>query len=525
MTSPVQHHHAGCGERASAIVGAIAMMVLGALLVSAVFTMLGRSDERSKSRAQRAASVAVVDHALASYEYALESNITDETANFLLNGAAMTRLAQFRPGMQPVSNGSFGAGFKTHGLQSTMMPNASTAWSMRVDQPDGTTGWWQTLAVLPPRGGSPNLVLYMRTWQATGNEGSRVIGDPRLVRAELRPGRFSDYQILVDGPLTLGDGLTINGSVHTNGYPDAYLVDQLVKPGYPMKLYNGNPSPPTCANGAKFSTAIGLIENKNACVVTGSVAPTYDEKNGQRYDLLRGSNHLKMLSNLCGTRVRCGTGTGPWTVTLSGSSMTATSPNGSLGPVNAAGGAVVYLTGQVRLTGMLTGGQLTIGVGNSGGFNVNGSATVDLVGNGVIGASTAGNAVLGLVVEGDVIPRIDEGGSCPAGLNAAVVSASGTLGIPPQYRVPTPPPGALPTCGVQFNFTGSLGTHYMPLLRMSWTSGQKVGYLNRTYRYDARLLTTAPPMFPTTGPWQTSTWKDADPRCLSAANITDAECG
>lgn len=523
MTSRSRLPHARPGEHASAIVGAIALMVLGALLVSAVFTMLDRSDERSKSRAQRAASVAVVDHALASYEYALESNITDETANFLLNQAAMTRLAQFRPGMKPVSNATFGAGFKAHGLDATMMPNPATRWSMSIAQPDGTTGWWQTIAVLPPRGGSPNLILYLRTWQSTGNEGSTVVGDPRLVRAELRPGRFSDYQILVDGPLTLGDGLNINGRVHTNGYPDAYLVDQLVAPGRPMKLYSGSPAPPTCTNGAGFSTAKGLIDNKGGCVVTSGPAPKYLENTGERFDLLRGSNHLKMLQNLCGTRVFCGSGTGPWNVTLSGSSMTATSPNGSLGTVNAAGGAVVYLTGKVRLSGMLTGGQLTIGVGNSGGFNVNGSATVDLVGNGMIGASTSGSAVLGLVVEGDVIPRIDQN-YCPAGLNAAVVSASGTLGIPPQYRVPTAPAGSLPICNVQFRFTGSLGTHYMPLLRLSWTTAQ-VGYTNRTYRYDSRLLTTAPPMFPTTGPWQTSTWKDADPRCLSAANLNDAECG
>lgn len=512
-------------ERASAIVGAIALMVLGALLVTAILAMLDRSDERSRSRTNRAASVAVVDHALASYEYALESNITDETVDFLLNQAAMTKLAQFRPGMQPVSNATFGSAFKAQGLDATMMPNASTRWSMRIDQPDGTIGWWQTLAVLPPQGTSPNLVLYLRTWISTGDQNSVVVGDPRLIRAELRPGRFSDYQMLVDGPLTLGDGVQINGRIHTNGYPDAYLVDQLVSPGFPLKLYNGGGEPPrpTCADGAGFSTAAGKIENKGACTVVSGPTPRYLENTGERYDLLRGSNHLAMLAKLCGTRVRCGSGTGPWTVTLSGSSVTATSPNGSLGTVSAAGGAVIYLTGNVRLSGMLSGGALTIGVGNSGGFNVNGSATVDLVGNGMIGANTSTGAVLGLVVEGDIMPRIDQG-SCPAGLNAAVVSASGTLGIPPQFRVPTAPSGALPTCGGSFNFTGSLGTHYMPLMRMVWTTTW-VGYTNRSYKYDTRLLTTAPPMFPTTGPWQTSTWKDADPRCLSSANINDAECG
>ncbi|MCW2921194.1 MAG: hypothetical protein JWL76_1068 [Thermoleophilia bacterium] len=518
MTGTARHR----AERASAIVGAIALMVLGALLVTAILAMLDRSDERNRSRTQRAASVAVVDHALASYEYALESNITDETADFLLNEAAMTKLAQFRPGMQPVSNATFGTDFKAKGLDVTTMPNPSTRWSMRVDQADGTTGWWQTIAVLPPRGNSPNLVLYLRTWNATGDQNSQVVGDARLVRAELRPGRFSDYQMLVDGPIILGYGLTINGRIHTNGYPDAYLVDMLVDAGKPMKLYTGADRP-HCQGGAGFSTAVGGIENKGGCIVDSGPTPRYLEKTGERYDLLRGSNHLTMLSKLCGTRVRCGTGTGPWTVTLSGSSMTATSPNGSLGTVSAVGGAVVYLTGNVRLSGMLNGGQLTIGVGNQGGsFNVNGSASIDLVGNGMIGANTSTDAILGLVVEGDIIPRIDEG-YCPAGLNAAIVSASGTLGVPPQYRVPAPPVGAVPLCGT-FSFTGSLGAHYMSLMRINWGVAE-VGYPSRLYKFDPRLLTTAPPMFPTTGPWQTSTWKDADPRCLSAANIDDAECG
>ena len=510
-------------ERGSAMVAAIAMMVLGALLIAAVFSIMDRSDERSKSRAQRAANIAVIDHALASYEYALESNMTDESAGFLLNQAALTKLAAARPGMQPVANSSFGADFTAKGLKQTRMPNAATQWTMRVDQPDGTIGWWQPLAVLPPRGGSPNLILYLRTWVSTGDQNSRVIGDSRLIRADLRPGRFSDYQMLVDGPITLGDGLTVNGRIHTNGYPDAYLVDQLVSAGRPMKLYSGNPTPPTCTAGAGFSTAAGLIENKGGCAVASGPQPKYLENTGERYDLLRGSNHLAMLEKLCGSRVRCGAGNGPWNVTLSGSTLNASSPGGSLS-VNAAGGAVVLLKGRVRLSGMLTGGQLTLGVGNAGGFNVNGSASVELIGNGTIGASTAGNSVFGLVVEGDVIPAINEG-SCPAGLNAAVVSASGTLGIPPQYRVPVPQSPDMPHCNNHFKFVGSLGTHYMPLMRLVWNPVYWVGYKDRSYAYDPRLLETAPPMFPTTGPWQASTWKDADPRCLSTANITDAECG
>lgn len=507
-------------ERASAIIGAIAVMVIGALIVTAVFSILERSSEREKSRSARAASVPLVDRALASYEYALEAALTDESRAFLLDGTAMANLAANEAAALPVANSTFGSAFTAAGLGTTALPGATYGWSMQVTLPNGQRGWWQPVAVHPPHPLSPNLVVYMRVWTSTGGAASLLSSDPRLIRAELRPGRFSDYQILVDGPLTMGDGMILSGRVHTNGYPDAYLVDQFVKPGYPMKLLSS--SPPTCGPGSGFSTATGLIENKGSCIKTGGANPKYIENNRQRYDLLRGSNHLKMLASMC-PRIKCLSGSGTWNVLLGGSSATFSGPSGTT-TVSAAAGAVVFVRGKVRLRGVLSSGALTIGVGSSAGFNVNGSATVDLIGNGPIGAATTGSAVLGLVVEGDIIPRFDQG-SCPTGLTAAVVSASGTLGIPPQFRVPWPSSSSLPTCASTFRFRGSLGTHYMPLMRMSWTNGAVVGYPNREYIFDKRLISNPPPLFPTTGPWQVSNWKDADPRCLSSANIGSPTCG
>ncbi|MCW2961395.1 MAG: hypothetical protein JWM90_1782, partial [Thermoleophilia bacterium] len=103
------------------------------------------------------------------------------------------------------------------------------------------------------------------------------------------------------------------------------------------------------------------------------------------------------------------------------------------------------------------------------------------------------------------------------------ISTSGSLTIPAQYRVPVAPSGSTPTCA-NFTLNGSLGAHYAPLLVLAW-GAQQAGYQARDLRYDTRLRTTPPPFFPLTGPWQVSSWKDAMPECLTAANRTEADCG
>jgi hypothetical protein len=108
-------------------------------------------------------------------------------------------------------------------------------------------------------------------------------------------------------------------------------------------------------------------------------------------------------------------------------------------------------------------------------------------------------------------------------LNAAVVSASGSLSFPAQYRVPLAPGGSTPTCP-SFRLVGSLSSHYAPLMFLAW-GAQHAGYDSRSYQYDPRLRTTPPPLFPLTGPWQVNSWKDAMSECLSAANRTRSECG
>jgi hypothetical protein len=506
-------------ERGSALITAIAVALFVGLIVAASFTLLDRSGERVNSRATRTANVTVVDRALTSYQYSNESLITEYTKEFLLDSNAMLKLPT-TPNMatrdsRTYLNSALPASFRRLGLDRTYPGNAYT---MRLTLSGGRYGWWQPVAVIPPSNTNPNLVLYIRTWVSTSVGAPRVIDDPRIVRADLRPGRFSDYQMLVDGPIIIGQGARISGRVHTNGYPDAYLADQFTTPNAPMVIDTS--TPPSCGSGAAFSTASGSITGKGTC------GAQYTENDGRRIDLMRGSNQLAKIRQMCGGSVHCPGGNGPWTMRLSGSSVQVSGP-GFNSTYNAAGGAVVLVRGSTTLSGRLTSkASLTIGVQDTGTFSAFGSSSLNLVGGGRIGASVAANSILGLIVDGDIVPRMDIG-QCPTGLTAAVVSASGTLTIPAKYRVPVPPgAGAVPGClGATFNFTGSLGTHYMPLMHYVWTTGQATGYGTRSYNYDSRLLMTPPPLFPTTGPWQVSTWKDADPACLDASKINDAECG
>jgi hypothetical protein len=502
-------------ESASALTFAIIVMILGMIVVAAIVTMLDWSGERGRSRNDRASNVAVVDRALASYEFALESNLTNDFHRFQLNSQAMTKLASSESSSTmgratPRENSSFGADFRRHGLQQTWMGN-QYGWSMQTSLKDGRTSWWQLVNTIPPGTGNATLVAYVRTWIAAGGPGSRVLTEPRIARAELRPGRFSDYQLLVDGPLVMGAGTRIEGRIHSNGYPDAYLTDAFTSADRPIVLGNalGRPS---CVRGAAFSTAKGSISG--SC--SGFAAPR-DENNGRLIDMLRGESHLELLRSMCGAAVFCPGGSGPWSIDLSSMRVNGQSIPGAA--------KAVYVRGDASLRGTTT-RQITIGVaGTAGASGAFGSSSISLVGNGTIGAANTASAaggIVGLIVTGDIVPRIDQG-SCPRGLNAAVVSASGSLSFPAQYRVPLAPGGSTPTCP-SFRLVGSLSSHYAPLMFLAW-GAQHAGYDSRSYQYDPRLRTTPPPLFPLTGPWQVNSWKDAMSECLSAANRTRSECG
>ena len=60
---------------------------------------------------------------------------------------------------------------------------------------------------------------------------------------------------------------------------------------------------------------------------------------------------------------------------------------------------------------------------------------------------------------------------------------------------------------------------------LSWTTGAQAGFQERIYEFDPKLKTNPPPMFPTTGPWQVTSWKDAIADCLGAARHADPTCG
>ncbi|MCW2962341.1 MAG: hypothetical protein JWM90_2728, partial [Thermoleophilia bacterium] len=385
------------GEQGSALMVGLVIMVLGSIVIGAMMTMLDWSGERGKTRTDRAQNVSVVDRSLAAYEFALESNLTNEFHQFRLDRPAMDRLraseASAAMGSATVvANSSFGADFRSRGLDRTWMGSPTYELSMQHTLPDGRTSWWQLVNVIAPGGQNASLVAYMRTWIAAGGPGSRVVAEPRIARAELRPGRFSDYQMLVDGPIIVSGGTDVRGRIHTNGYPDAYLVDAFTNANGPLVLGNALGSP-RCFAGAGFSTARGNIVG--SC--TG-FSPPRDEANERFIDLLRGGEHLKLMKSMCGTMVFCPGGTGPWNIDLSSNTV-----NGSGIPGAA---KAVYVEGEASLRGQTT-RQITIGVaGRSGSYGAFGSAALSLRG-GAVGSTGAG--IVGLVVEGDIVPRIDLG--------------------------------------------------------------------------------------------------------------------
>lgn len=248
----------------------------------------------------------------------------------------------------------------------------------------------------------------------------------------------------------------------------------------------------------------------------------------QAISLLRTEDSLDMMRRRCNTGiVRCIAGDsrdGMTTVRLSGSTVRAF-PGGTF---SAANGLALKVSGNVRISGMLTRGRLTVATdrpswGSRYG-NTFGSGTIVLAGD--VGVrSLNGTSVVGLMAQGSIITDIDQPcGNAPSQINAAMIAQGGTLSVPTAYLATTRSRGVQPVCD-RLNIIGAIAAHYAPLLSINYTTSNQtsIGYQNRTYSYDGRLYYNPPPYFPLTGPWQIVHWKDANVQCLTT-RLGDARC-
>ena len=514
-TTGVPAERVAIGERGMAIPMAMIAMVIAMSLIAAMLIATRGDANLVKRRSHSVLALAPADDGADMVQRALEAQLADESTNFMLNLSALNAV---KPAPAVVRNNSWLAGwppFAKYRLQNTKMP-FGYRYTMEIPYVE-RNGFWQVYAVHSPdmsATSSPNMIVYLRAWTAKGMPDGcgtscssyQSVTRPRLMRIELRPQRFSDYQVVADGPIRMGAGASIGGRMHSNGFDDSFLID--TNPGIKLQIDAGA----TCVAGAQFSTSQQGIQTSASCD-----APIPQKANtGKFLNFLRVEDSLATMRSKCGIGiVRCYLTAGTRNVQLGPGTVRV---NGGPDLLGGGGKLALLLGGNANVKGMLTGGQVTIGVQNQA--STNGAAKITITGNTGTSTVAGSNDILGLISQGNIATSLS---ACPGILAAAMISESGSLSLPDDYRVPAAPGMWTPMCG-NIKIDGSISGHYAPILKIGWTStGETAGYNTRQYRFNKNLNRLSPPYFPLTGPWKVLTTREANVDCLLPA-ILDPTC-
>ncbi|MCW2924362.1 MAG: hypothetical protein JWM98_1766, partial [Thermoleophilia bacterium] len=525
-----------------------------------------RSNERTGDAARRVSNSATVQAAVARIQYAFQNDLGSELDYYTLDADDLRSVTQ-QPGstsrvLEPAALGlpsvlaTVGKVYEhvpapdgTSRLSQVPQVQPATVVEERIpvdpavcrasglpaaNCTSDVRAYWQVYeTITPDTTGSepPNVVLYLRTWLGSGRNYSR----PSYARAELRPGRFADFQQISDGNVNIGAGASINGPVHSNGLADGSFstVEEA-----PAGAVNGdarwiyvNPGA-TCSGSASLSITKGTIA-AGGCPSVGAT--------GQTISFLRVTDSVQTIRTAAAAgRPGVRTFTAPasrrggenmfeayataWRVQLQGNSMSVQYPDGTgagtypLGRVNA-----FVFDEDVRVHGTAARDvRVTIAAERPNG----GAASIYVDGDIIKGDDRLSS--IGLIAQGDVVMWMQSTGgvaSCPVRkLQAAIVAASGGLTIPTKYATDEVQTLA-PDCGGNVLVDGSVAGHRPPLMVWRW-DGFGAGYTGtRTYRWDEALKRNPPPFFPLTGTWQPYQVREANVDCLfDPARIMDPEC-
>lgn len=559
------------------MIAAIIMMVIVAAIVGSITIITTRSSERSVDAARRVSNEATIQTAVTRVLYAYQNDLGSEQDYYRLDEDDLKQVTQVTgaqarvlkpadlPGLprelqtvdqvwehigsggsyrlQPVSQPLFNVIVEE---SIDIAPSVCTGAGLpaSVCASGGVKAYWEMYRLIMPDvtgNEPPNVVVYLRSW--LGSPVARAYSKASYARAELRPGRFADYQQISDGNVRLNSGASINGPVHSNGLGDASFSTVAQAPaGMGSRWIYGEPGV-SCVGDASLSIAVGKI----AVPGCRSVGAT-----GQTISFLRAIDSIRSIRvakskgrpnvDVYASNVQPGPLSGPydsaWGVVFSGRRMTVQYPGGGSRSVGLSRVNAFVFDRDVRVRGNVAADTRVTIAAERGGVDANGvqittggpgSATIFIDGN-----LTKGNDVtssIGLIAQGDVVlwmyKDVNSGASvCNAyTVQAAMVAATGGLTIPSRYTT-NELQTAAPRCPGKVTIDGSVAGHRPPLLVWKWPSGDKAGYTGtRDYRWDKELKRNPPPYFPLTGAWQPFQVRDANTDCLfDPARLSDPTC-
>lgn len=537
-------------ERAFAMPAAVIMAFVAIALVATAGTyVMGRASDHDRRR-DRVLAIPIVETAVHRIKLGLEENLLSEHRRFVPTPAQLNALTQ-----------GTGATLMTgNPLPAPMPPIPSNLPNYTVQElgagGSGMVGYWQMVGIFEPEYDEADdggvVVIYLRVWIAPRTQPGNAT-EPRLVRVEFRPGRFADYQAVIDGPLLFGPGAELNGPVHTNGFADNRTnMAGALDPGERVATVGGAVVP--CSGAGQITTAAGNVE-------PGAFRGCAVKTNTRRYvNLLATEQAFVRIRRACQddpSRARC------YDTPVSGSSVpsgmatggldlrgyrvfinptqvrveryeinpntqrpqrygtwsnTINTPVGSSSALLFADSVIVSGTTNARLTIAARKPDPSIPVADP--TERTGAANIYIHGD---VESTGSSAVLGLIAQGGLVLQGLQGGGCVRTVNAAMMAMSGTLSIDPRYTTTLHHDGGA-QCG-RITIRGSLAAHRSPILFWRWANvGGHVGYSERRYVWDRMLRRNAPPYYPTTERWDSKHVRPADLDCFSSGVIQDPDC-
>lgn len=541
MGDRTRSRDAGFALPASILLGVVAIILMAG---TAAYTM-GRLDDNERRR-DRVVAMPVVDTAITRLKVGFEQNLLAEHRDYVPTKGQLVKLLQGTNAT--VLDGSYISPAIPAG-----MPNVT------VREPLGDrAGYWQLLRVFPPEYDEADdegvVVIYLRAWLGSTNDPS-VGTEPRLVRIEFRPGRFADYQAVIDGPIIFGPDATLNGPIHSNGFADERANFKDTLNGSEERVSTFEDAVVQCTAAAQITTAQGGVKNSEfpGCPV--------QENTGRYVNLLSAEEAFERIRKACAEGVasaRCFDQTYEgssvpasvaqkepdlrgYRVKLNGDSLTVSgyeinflteSPeafavSGAGTYATPAGSTTVLFFADNVVVDGSTNGRVTIAARKPGAWTPNvksGAANIYIRDN--VGHSGAGS-VLGLMSQGGVILDGIKNGSgnypCITKVKAGIVAMTGTLSIDPRYTTRLYQAGG-PSCG-PIEITGSLAAHRSPVLVWKWdnVSGH-AGYSEREYAWSDSLRRNPPPYFPITDSWEARHVRPANLDCFSGGNVTNQDC-
>jgi hypothetical protein len=497
----------------------------------------------------------IVQAAVTKLKLGLESGVIAEWDRFMPQQAdylAMTGDNAVGGAPGPTGSGVVNvASILTPPTQASSLKSMAAPPNLAVREPStvpGRYGFWQVFRVDAPKYSWPkeegNLRYWLRTW--TGNDVGAAPSEVRYWRVDLRPGRFVDFQMLIDGPIQFADGAVINGPIHTNGFRDELPLSK--PPSSNMRVWANN-GQVTCTNKALITSAQGSIQLPNCPKQEGT---------GEYINLLRTEDMLDRVRHgckigaptvWCKFQTRDGANLGPYAGMINSGIANEIDLRGY--HVQLAGNVIHIghfdinpITESVALTSIWT---LSVSVDNPRTLYFADSVTVEGNTNGrvtiiarrpvqttstAIDGSSNGSANIyilddithtgqgssvGLVAQGGLLlSAVKKNGNIPCvnTVEAAMIAITGTIALDPRYLTVLDQAYNQLLCNNQLHLDGALAAHRSPILYWTWNSGKGFGYPNRNYEFDENLRKSPPPEFPNASPWQAMQVKPANVDCL-----------